>query len=155
MHSMQTSIEYANLIVTIEKESHYKNRLTFKMVVEFEFAGAAPVKSAAWICVESITTGTAVPSRNPCLLMTARTYSTLGNTRLRSGVMTRYSQPLILSKEGVLLLRHIGFTTWNSTMKTTAAMMTAARAALDSTERRLHPRRMVDRASAETTAHRH
>ncbi|KYQ49704.1 hypothetical protein ALC60_11238, partial [Trachymyrmex zeteki] len=75
---------------------HYKNRFTFKMIIEFELAGAAPVKSAAWICVESITTGTAVPSRNPCLLMTVRTYSTLGNTRLRSGVMTRYSQPLIL-----------------------------------------------------------
>ncbi|KYN30258.1 hypothetical protein ALC57_00297 [Trachymyrmex cornetzi] len=66
------------------------------MIIEFELAGTTPVKSAAWICVESITTGTAVPSRNPCLLITARTYSTLGNTRLRSGVMTRYSQPLIL-----------------------------------------------------------
>ncbi|KOC65146.1 hypothetical protein WH47_02011, partial [Habropoda laboriosa] len=48
------------------------------------------------ICVESMTTGTVIPCFVPCLLITARTYSTLGKTRLLSGVMTRYSQPLML-----------------------------------------------------------
>lgn len=52
----------------------------------------AAVKSAPCICLQSITTGIELsPCLSPALDTTALTYSTDGKTKLRSGVITKYS----------------------------------------------------------------
>jgi hypothetical protein len=52
------------------------------------------VKSAPWMCLLSITTGTELePCFMPAFDTRFRTYSTDGNTRLLSGVINMYSHP--------------------------------------------------------------
>jgi hypothetical protein len=83
--------------------------LHYKKVPVHVLLTLAAVKSAPWMCLLSITTGTELDTCfMPALDTTFCTYSTEGNRRLLSGVIKRYSQPDGLWKYVQLLTMSFG-----------------------------------------------